>query len=135
MHNQFSLFHANLCSLSAHHDELRFLLNALKCCFNIIGISETKEPRDGFLNNVALNGYDLHSKHSNSSAGGTAIYIKSNLDGLSIAEDELETVWVEIKNNKCQNAPCCCAYRHPNTDIEKFINYMDKIMTKMVKEN
>ena len=26
-------------------------------------------------------------------------------------------------------------YRHPNTDIEKFINYMDKVMTKIVREN
>ena len=50
--HQFSLFHANLRSLSAHHDELWLLLNALKCCFDINGISETKEPSDGFLNNA-----------------------------------------------------------------------------------
>ena len=127
-------------SFSVHHDELRLLLNALKCCLDIIGISETKEPGDGFPNNVTLNGYDLHSKYSNSAAGGVAIYIRSNLDyiirdDLSIVEDEFETLWVEIKNNKFQNVLCCCAYRHPNTDVEKFINYMDKIMTKIVKEN
>ena len=83
-------------------------LNALKCCFDIIGISETKEPSDDFLNNVTLDGYDLHSKYSNSAAGGIAIYIRSNLDyiirdDLSIVEDEFETLWVEIKNNKSQN--------------------------------
>ena len=54
--HQFSLIHANLCSLSAHHDELRLLLNALQYCFDIIGISETKEPSDGFLNNITSNG-------------------------------------------------------------------------------
>ena len=37
--HQFSLFHASLCSLSAHHDELRLLFNDLKCCLDIIGIS------------------------------------------------------------------------------------------------
>ena len=109
--HQFSLFHANLRSLSAHHDELRLLLNALKCCFDIIGISEPKEPSDGFLNNVTLNGYDLHSKHSNSAAGDVAIYIKSNLgyiirDDLSIVEDEFEALWVEIKTI---NARMSCA--------------------------
>ena len=138
--HQFSLFHANLRSLSVHHDELRLLLNALKCCFDIIGISETKEPSDGFLNDVTLDGYDLHSKYSNFAAREVAIYIRTNLDyiirdDLSIVEDEFETLWVEIKNNKFQNVLCCCAYRHPNTDVEKFINCMDKIMTKTVKEN
>ena len=138
--HQFSVFHVNLRSLSVHHDELRLLLNALKCCFDIIGISETKEPSDGFLNNVTLDGYDLHSKYSNSAAGGVAIYLRSNLDyiirdNLSIVEDEFETLWVEIKNNKFQNVLRCCAYRDPNTDVEKFINYMDRIMTKIVKEN
>ena len=64
-------------------------------------MSETKEPSDGFLINVTLNGYDLQSKHSNSAAGGVGIYIKSNLDyiirdDLSIVEDEFETLWVEI---------------------------------------
>ena len=115
--HQFSLFHVNLRSLSVHHDELRLLLNALKCCFDIIGISETKEPSDGFLNNVTLDGYDLHSKYSNSAVLGVAIYIRSNLDyiirdDLSFVEDEFETIWVEIKHNKFQNVLCCCAYKH-----------------------
>ena len=108
--HQFSLFHVNLRSLSLHHDELRLLLNTLKCCFDIIGISETKEPSDGFLNNVTLDGYDLHSKYSNSAAGGVAIYIRSNLDyiirdDLSIVEDEFETLWVEIKKQEITECP------------------------------
>ena len=56
---QFSLFHANLRSLSAHHDELQLLLNALKCCFDIIGVSKTKESSDCFLYNVTLNDFFL----------------------------------------------------------------------------
>ena len=35
--HQFSLFHVNLCSLSAHIDELHQLLNTLKFIFDIIG--------------------------------------------------------------------------------------------------
>ena len=47
--HQFSLFHVNLRSLSAHIDELHQLLNTLKFNFEIIGISETKEQISGFL--------------------------------------------------------------------------------------
>ena len=60
--HQFSLFHVNLHSLSAHTDELHQLLNTLKFNFDIIGISETKEQISGFLKNVSINGYDLHSQ-------------------------------------------------------------------------
>ena len=64
--HQFSLFHVNLRSLSAHIDELHQLLNTLK--FNIIGISETKEQISGYA------------------AGGVPLYIRSNLDYI-IRED------------------------------------------------
>ena len=82
----------------------------------------------------------LHSQHSKSSAGGVALYVKSNLDhferdDLSRLEDEFEKIWIEIKNNKGQHVLCCCAYRHPNTDIKKFNNYIDSMMQKISKEN
>ena len=70
--HSFSLFHANLRSLSAHLDELQLLLKTLKVDFDIIGISETKEQSGGFLKNVNLDGYSIHSQHSNSAAGGVA---------------------------------------------------------------
>ena len=81
-----------------------------------------------------------HSQHSKSSAGGVASYVKSNLDhfarnDLSILEDEFETIWTEIKNTKGQNVLCCCTYRHPITDINKFNNYIDNIVQKISKEN
>ena len=37
-----SVFHMNIRSLSAHHDELSLLLAGLKFKFDVIGISETK---------------------------------------------------------------------------------------------
>ena len=57
----FSLFHVNLRSLSAHIDEMQALLTALRLRFNVIGVSEMKEQAGGFLKNVTLNGYVLHS--------------------------------------------------------------------------
>ena len=80
----------------------------MKSQFDLTGISETGEQLNGFLSNVNMNGYVLHSQHSNSSAGGVALYVKSNLDhfiseDLSVLEDEFETLWVEIKNSEGQN--------------------------------
>ena len=138
--DSFSIFHLNLRSLTAHFHELQLLLSALKLNFDVIGISETKEQSSGFLSNVDLDGYIFYSQCSNTSAGGVGLYVKENLDhmiryDLSIAEDEFETIWTEIKNAKSQNILCACTYRHPNTDIKKYIEYMDKIMSKISKES
>ena len=72
----FSLFHADVRSLSAHIDEMQALLTDLKLRFDVIGVSETKEQAGGFLRNGTLSGYVLHSQHSSSSAGGVALYVK-----------------------------------------------------------
>ena len=97
----------------------------IKGQLDVIAISETKEQSEGFLKNVSLDGYIIHFQHSNSSAGGVALYLRNNLDyivreDLNALENEFETIWVEIKNKKSQNVLCCCAYRHPNTEVEKF---------------
>ena len=62
-------------SLSAHIDEMQALLTALKLRFDVIGVSETNEQAGRSLKNVTLTGYVLHSKYSNSSAGGVALYV------------------------------------------------------------
>ena len=136
----FSIFHLNLRSLTAHFHELQLLLSALKLNFDVIGISETKEQSSGFLSNVDLDRYIFYYQCSNTSAGGVGLYVKENLDhmiryDLSIVEDEFETIWGEIKNAKSQNILCACTYRHPNTDIKKYIEYMDKTMSKISKGN
>ena len=127
----------NLRSLSLNYDELCSLLVELKLPFDIIGITETKEQwGKGFLTNVSMSGYGVYSQPSKSSAGGTAIYVRSNLShrlrpDLSALEEEFETVWVEIENIKSKNILCCCAYRHPNTDTNKFVKYFENTYAKL----
>ena len=111
----------------------------MKSQFDVIGLSETREQSNGFLSDVNMNGYVIHSQHSNNSAGGVALYVKFKLDhfireDLFVLEDEFETLWVEIKNSKGQTFLCCCAYRHPNTDIKKFNDHIDDIMQNLFKE-
>ena len=54
---------------------------------------------------------------------------------MSGIENEYEILWVEIKSFKSQNVLCYCAYRHPNTDVKKFNEYVDQTMHKISKEN
>ena len=99
----FSLFHMNVRSRSAHHDELLVLLSGFKFTFDIISLSETKEQCEkGFLSNVNLTGYNIHSQPTKSSDGGIAMYVKSSLN-YKVREDlrvvtvaEFEIICIEI---------------------------------------
>ena len=102
----FSLFHANIRSLSKHFDELQSLLSATKTPFDIIGLTESKQSIDkDFLTNVKINDYRLHIQPSKSSSGGIAIYIKKSSDhsvlsNFKATEDEYEALWVEINTGQ-----------------------------------
>ena len=56
-------------------------------------------------------------------------------DDLSTCEDEFEKIWIEIKNSRSQNVLCGCAYRHPNTNPDKFNDDINQTMEKISKEN
>ena len=68
----------------------------------MIGISETKEQSNkGFLSNVDIPGYNIHSQPTNSSVDGVALYIKSTLDykireDICMTKDEFEIICLEI---------------------------------------
>ena len=77
---------------------------------------------------------------SHSAAGGVGIYVKANLpankrDDLSISTVDFETVWIEIDNPKAKNILCCCAYRHPSSDIAKFTDHLQKTLSIANDEN
>ena len=88
-----------------------------------------------------MDGYNIHIQLTKSSHGGTAMYLKKTLDytirdNLSVVSDEYETLWAEINTgSKANNILCCCAYRHPNTEVKSFIEYMDNTLQKLEKSN
>ena len=47
------------------------------------------------------------------------------------AEDEFESLWVEIKNQKSKTIMCGCMYRHPNTDVLTFLKYIESTISKI----
>ena len=53
---------------------------------------------------------------------------------LSVLDDDFESLWVEIKTgHKSKNILCCCTYRHPNTDVGKFIEHPESVLSKYDK--
>ena len=94
-----------------------------------------------FALNVNMDSYNIQTQPNKSSHGGIAMYLKKTLDNtmrddLSVVSDEYETLWVEINTgSKAKNILCCLAYRHPNTDIKSFIEYIDNTLQKLEKSN
>ena len=131
----FSLFHVNIRSLTKHFEELHSLLYSSKIPFDVIGISESKQSvNKNFLTNVNLHQYQLHSQPTKSACGGVAMYTKKSLDRLNALEDEFETLWIEVNTGpRCENIIACCAYRHPDTDADKFIEYLESTLSELYK--
>ena len=134
-------FHCFSRSLSAHLTELSQLLSCFNFTFDVLGICETKEQIDsGFLANVSLPGYNMHSTLSKSSAGGVALYIKTSLnyrlrEDLKFTNDGFEMIGVELISSKNKNILCCCVYRHPNSDVQEFTHFVNGILQTVTKEN
>ena len=77
-----SLFHINACacSLNKNFDDLQHLLNCTKIFFDIIAINETRITKQvSLLNNLNLNNYSFEFTPTETSAGGTLLYIANHL--------------------------------------------------------
>ena len=75
-----SLFHINACSINKNHDELHHLLSCTKTIFDIIAISETRITKQVSLSNdLYLNNYSFEFTPTETSAGGTLLYIANHL--------------------------------------------------------
>ena len=76
----FSLFHINACSLNKNFDDLQYLLNCTKKSFDIIAISETRITKQVSLSiNLNLNNYSFEFTPTETSAGGTLLYIANHV--------------------------------------------------------
>ena len=134
-----SLFHINACSLTKNFDDLQHLLSFTKKNFDIIAISETRIIKQvSLLNNLNLNNYSFEFTPTETSAGGTLLYIANNLsykcrNDLNIyKKNELESTFIEIVN---PNILVGVIYRHPSMDLADFnCNYLNKLLENISKE-
>ena len=134
-HNDLSLLHTNIRSLSCHFDELISLLTNLKVNFDVIGLSELWNSVDNPLKaNVDIPNYSFFSAKSSSQNGGVCLYVKTSLapihrSDLDSDSDDFETLWVEVDNKSGKNFLFCCAYRHPSSDIDKFTDHIQEVLS------
>ena len=139
--NDFSLFHMNTRSLSLDFDELLSTLATLKINFDVIGVSETWNSFENPIKtNVEIPGYSYFPSQSHSQNGGVALYVKSGLSptlrpDLGKGSADFETVWVEVENKKGKNYLFCCTYRHPNTNLDSFSEYLQEILSSPAVSN
>ena len=137
-----SLFHINACSLNKYSDEFQHLLSSTKNVFDIIAVSETRITKQvSLLNNLNLNHYSFEFTPTETSPGGTLLYIANHLsykcrNDLNIyKKNELESTFIEIVNPKKSNIIVGVIYRHPSMDLADFnSNYLNKLLENISKE-
>ena len=74
-----SLFHVNARSLNKNFDDLQHLLSCTKTKFDIIAISETRITKQVSLSNNLNFNYSFEFTTTETSAGGTLLYIANHL--------------------------------------------------------
>ena len=96
----------------------------------MIGITETKLSYSSKNSDISI---------PKSFCGGSVIYVNDKLDhfprnDLSTCQKEFGNICIEIKRNSNRNIICCCVYRHPNTDQDKFLQYLDSSIQKVANK-
>ena len=88
-----------------------------------------------------LNNYSFEFTPTETSAGGTLLYIANNLsykcrNDLNIYEqNELESTFIEIVNPKKSNIKAGVIYRHQSMDLTDFnCNYLNQLLENISKE-
>ena len=103
-----SFFHINACSLNKNFDDFQHLLSCTKTKFDVIAMSETRIAKQVALsNNLNLNNYSFEFTPTETSAGGTLLYIANHL------------------SNKCRN----------DLNIYKKMNWNLLLLKLLTREN
>ena len=135
----FSIFHVITRSLSKNFDQLQSVLSGLGLVFDLIGITQTKQQRKISLQMLILMAIiyilnPLKEQQEELQFMLTINFDHPRREDLDTVNDELESIWIEIRNNKGKNFLCGCAYRDPNSDISNFIEYVESTFTKFNKD-
>ena len=121
-----SLFNINACSLNKNFDDHQHLLSCTTKNFDIIAIGETRITKQvSLLNNLNLKNYSFEFTPTETSTGGTLLYIANHLsykccNDLNIyKKNELESTFIEIVN--LRKSSIIVIYRHLSMNLTDFI--------------
>ena len=137
------ILYLNISSISAYLDDLRTFLNFADHKFDIICISESrisvKHPQ---TTNIDLPGFNMEQTPTESSAGGTLIYISQSLsykprkDLQIYCPKELESTFIELLIPNRQSHLIGVVYKHPSMKHYKFSSdYINTLLKKLASEN
>ena len=81
-----------------------------------------------------------HQARGDRNCGGVSIYIDKSLDftvkpDLSISNNDIESLTIEILSDKKRNTLINALYRPSNGQIESFEKFLNKIFSKIKKSN
>ena len=141
--NSLKLFHLNISSLPKHIDSLENLLSSSKINFDVIAISETRISSNNMCaHNLALDNYSFEYCPTESSAGGSGIYIRNDHSYISRPDlninksCQVESTFIEVSLPKKSNIIVGCIYRHHNMKLNEFNEYfLNPLLEKLSKEN
>ena len=119
--------HLNISFLYYHHLELYNLISDMKIKPNIIGISESRLQKcKKNITNISLPNYVYEHTPTESSKGGTFLYLDKNLKyklrkDLNIYHKGIiESTFIEIINKNKKNMVAGCISKHPKQTIPTF---------------
>ena len=132
--------HLNISSLSYHHLELYNLISDMKIKPKIIGISESRlQKSKQHITNISLPNYVYEHTPTESSKGGTLLYLNKNLKyklrkDLNIYHKGMfESTFDEFINKNEKNMVAGCIYKHPILDF--LDNHLLLLLEKLSHEN
>ena len=140
--HDLAVLHLNISSFSSHINELKLPLFNFNLNFNIICITEsriTSKKSNLPTGNIHIPGYNIEQTLTESSAGGTLIYISQklsykNMPDLQIYNPKhLESTFIEILLPYKSNFIIGTVYKHPPMKPYSFNTSFSQLLQKITE--
>ena len=135
-----SFFPINVCSLNKNFDDLEYQLIQTNKSFDIIAAHETRISKKTSLNNnINLKNYSFESTSTESSAGGSLLYIfnhlsyKPHFNPNILKKNPVESKFIETINTKKATIVVGRIYKHPNMDVLELNNHLNQMLEKVLR--
>ena len=141
--DQFSILHLNIRSIKRNFENFKLFLNSINFTFSVICLLETWWDDLATIEKSLFELPNYNSTHQamgDRKGGGVSIYINKSLDftvkpDLSINNNDIESLTIEILSDKNKNTLINALYRPPNGQIESFEKFLNNIFSKIKKSN
>ena len=127
--------HLNAQSLLSCFDELKLWLQSKS--YNIITLSETWIDDTVHNSEIHIPGYVCERKDRNRHGGGTAVYLRDDIEYIrrqDVEKDNNESIWLEIKQEHKKPIVIGCLYR-PQTESVDYFNLLAEMVDGLINDN